>query len=304
MSTNTSVSVVASSGTAGAPGAVSMVANTGAFIQLGSQMWTYAAASNITSVTPSIGQIGTLVTISGSNLLGQGTTVASVSLVGVLAIVASADNFKITVVAASHPLAQIGDVVVTSNTGATATHLNGWQYGTAGSITTIVPANGQVGTFVTINGLFLKGYGASVASVTLCGFAASIMNQTDSWVVVEAGTGSVTATLGSVVITSSSGATTAKPNSFTYVVLGEITDVNPPSGAPGTRVTISGLNLCGGGASITNVTLGGFAATIATNPASSCARVIVIVIDYGLNTFGNIVLTTNSHAIITSLPNA
>ena len=98
LSTNTSVSVVASSGTAGAPGAVSMVANTGAFIQLGSQMWTYAAASNITSVTPSIGQIGTLVTISGSNLLFQGTTVASVSLVRVLAIVASADNFKITVV--------------------------------------------------------------------------------------------------------------------------------------------------------------------------------------------------------------
>ena len=182
--TNSGVSVVAGAGSAGSPGAVIMVANSGAIIQLGSQLWTYTAASNISSVLPSIGQVGTVVTISGSNLRGQGTSVASVTLAGDTAIILSEDNSQIIVVAASHPLALVGNVVVTSNTGATDTLVNGWQYGAEGSIIAVAPTSGHIGTYVTISMLFLRGHGTSVVSVTLCGFAASILDQNDSLVVV------------------------------------------------------------------------------------------------------------------------
>jgi len=52
-------------------GDVVITSDTGAIVRA-LQGWSYAAAVNITAVSPSRGQRGTLVTISGSGLLGAG----------------------------------------------------------------------------------------------------------------------------------------------------------------------------------------------------------------------------------------
>ena len=68
-STNTNVVVIAQSGVPGT-GNVELRADTGALI-VSSNGWTYSVASNISGVSPSVGQVGTTVVISGSSLRGQ-----------------------------------------------------------------------------------------------------------------------------------------------------------------------------------------------------------------------------------------
>ena len=110
----------------------------------------------ISSVTPSSGQLGTIVALSGQRMLGGGST-ASVTLAGVAAQVISAGASTTIVVAQSSGSTGVGDVQIVSDTGAVVTLSNGFDYETAGVITTVSPPSGQVGTIVTITGTTLRG---------------------------------------------------------------------------------------------------------------------------------------------------
>ena len=56
------------------------------------------------------------------------------------------------VVLAGFGTSEVGDVLVTSDTGGIATFPNGWRYILPGDIRAIIPDRGQVGTIVTILG--------------------------------------------------------------------------------------------------------------------------------------------------------
>ena len=80
----------------------------------------------------------------------------------------------------------VGDVQIVSDTGAVVTLSNGFDYKTAGVITTVSPPTGQVGTIVTITGTTLRGSADRVAQVTLANEAASVTSEVDTTVVVVA----------------------------------------------------------------------------------------------------------------------
>ena len=102
------------SDTAGA-GDIVLVANTGAIVSL-DDGFTYVADQVITKVDPASGQFGTVVTITGDSLLGGGASVASLTMAGVEAgNVTSETNTEIVVEIANNT-ADVGAVVITSDT--------------------------------------------------------------------------------------------------------------------------------------------------------------------------------------------
>jgi hypothetical protein len=113
----TSIEVTAASPDTAGVGDVVLVADSGAVVTL-VEGWTYVEAGEITKVEPASGQIGTRVTIYGSNLLAGGDDIDSVKLAGteVSKIVSATDDMVEVVAAAS--LSAEGEVVLVADTGA------------------------------------------------------------------------------------------------------------------------------------------------------------------------------------------
>ena len=87
------------------------------------------------SVSPSSGQVGTLVTIMGTNLLLGGDNVTVTGLGSGDANILSSNNTVILLVAVAGPFsAASGSIVVTANTGANITELNAWMHLERGNI--------------------------------------------------------------------------------------------------------------------------------------------------------------------------
>jgi hypothetical protein len=250
--TDVFISVIASAGSAGA-GDIVITADSGAIVTK-EDGWTYVEQGEIDSVVPENGQRGTLVTISGSNLLSGGSSVAEVLLAGVKANLISGSNDAVVVQAAVSDSHGAGDVVVTSDTGSYVALSDGFEYLVGGSITSVNPSNGQYGTVVTIAGSNLLGGGASISSVTLVGTEVeTIVGGNDEKVTVQAAVS--TAGAGDIVITANTGAVTTLVDGWEYLVAGEIDLVTPATGQVGTNVLIVGTNLLGGGASIESAKL-------------------------------------------------
>ena len=278
-------------------GDVVVVANTGATVSL-ADGFTYGNASRILSVSPVQGQQGTLVTITGSLMRGGGTAVTNVTLVGVPARIVSEADAKVVVQAGFklNNASVTGDVVVTSDSGAIATLANSFTYLPANIITSVTPASGQEGTFVTVRGLNLLGGGTVVASAQLAGINATVLNSSDTLVLLRAGPGPSSITKGDVVLTADSGAVVTDADAFTYLQPGDITLVTPTSGQVGTVVTIFG-SLCGGGSAVAKVQLADFPATI--DRQQNCQLVVVIAQDYGANVTGDVVVESDTGALVT-----
>jgi hypothetical protein len=249
---------VTSSFTVGS-GKVVVLADTGAEATLADE-FEYLEVGVVDEVLPAVGQLGTTVTISGSNLLGGGDEFDSVTLGGVLAVVQTFDNEKVVVVAtASHALVG-GAVVLVSDTGAIVQRDGQFDYAAQSNITSVEPASGQEGTTVTIRGTDLRGHANFVDSVTLVGEEATILNETDDFITAVAaasGAGS-----GDVVVTADTGAVAPLEGGFVYYTKGEVNDVSPSSGQYGSIVTISGVALRARGTEVVEVTLGGVLASI------------------------------------------
>ena len=126
-------------------------------------------AGAINAVQPVQGQYDTLVTITGTNLLGYGNQLSAVTLVGISVLqVVSASDTSVIVRANLSNTAQQGDVVLTNNLGATVVLADGlaknsmtnglWTYVAPAVITSVSPSAGQGNTRVTIigTGLYLS----------------------------------------------------------------------------------------------------------------------------------------------------
>ena len=278
---------------------ISVVANTGAITER-IDAFSFVQPGNITSISPTSGQRGTRVTINGANLLQGTLQVSSVRLAGVLAQVSgSPSNTEIQVVA-STSMPNYGSVEITLSSGAFINSTDvAFQYNTAGSITSVSPKNGTIGTRMTIQGTGLLGGGASISTVRLDGVIANVSSTSDTSIIVVAQQAADSATPGRVEIVSDTGSIVSVDASWSYSQLGSITSITPSIGQKGIMVTISGTNLLGSsGGQVTSVTLAGVSATV----VSSTNSTVVVRAGYiSSAATGPVQLTVDSGPMITSM---
>lgn len=176
---------------------------------------------SISSISPTIGPVGTLVTISGGGLTGA----TAVSFNGTPA---SFTPVSATTVTATVPAtATTGQISVVTPTGTAKSGT----FRVRPTITSFVPGSATIGTSVVITGTTFVG----VTAVKFHGTAATSYNvdsSTQVTAVVPAGT-----TTGTISVTTAGGTGTS---STSFTVLPEIDSLSPSSGPAGTPVTITG----------------------------------------------------------------
>jgi hypothetical protein len=257
-------------------------------------MFEYGTPGDITEVSPSYGQFKTEVTVSGSNLRGYGQAVDEVWLAGVRATIETETDTEIQIVVTASE-AKVGDVKLVANSGAIVTEPQGWTYRTKGEVTKIEPTSGQISTEVTISGTSLLGHGKKVTEVKLAGYVAKIEFQSDTKLIVIAAPGSSQQSEGPVVLTVDTGAiVTTDSIEFTYLQPSVIGTVTPNKGRAGSRVTIFGSSMCGGGTKIVEVKLATVVAKLID--VTECGRIVVEATDYGISTTGDVLLVSDSGA--------
>ena len=275
---DTEIHVVSVSGDSGAAAgdSIVLVADSGA-ITTQAGVWTYISPGDVTSVSPSEGQFGTVVTISGSNLLGGGTDFSSIMLAGIeVGGVGAYSDTDIEVIVAEPTAASVGDVVITSTSGAQVTESNGFSYLTQGVLQDVVPASGVGGTVVVITGERMLGGGTTSDAVTFGSLLVErYISVTDSRIEVAVAV-SATSTVGSdIVIISDTGAVTLLPGAWDYLSAGVIGSVSPSSGQFNTQVTLAGTGLRAGGGGVVSVTLAGVEQGFVTESDSEVTLVVV-----------------------------
>ena len=284
-------------------GPIVLTSDNGAVVTSTSLNWTYIVPGQITAVTPTEGQLGTLVTINGSNLLGNGTSLLNVTLSGLQTrIVSSSPNVVVAEASSDVNNDAVGDIVITANTGATVIRRQGWIYRPRGTITNISPTSGQFGTRVTITGNNVLAYGSKVVSATVANITVlSVVEASSSQVVLRVGEAAFGVS-GNVVLVANTGASVSSLNIlFTYSQPGNITSISPTSGGEGTLVTVVGYLLHGAGTFTSSVKLNG--ATVRQIVYDSETRVIVVAgpTPVGAPTLsGTVETTSNTGAIVRS----
>ena len=196
---------------------------------------------------------------------------------------------------------------------------NNINYRLAGTVATVAPPTGQLGTEVTISGMNLLGYGSlslSLSQVHLGDNQAEILSSSQTQVVVrassgQAGSGSVqlntTQEVNGVVL---DGPYTSRAGVWTQLQDGQITEITPPAAQVGSLIYLCGNALLGGGSSIVNVTFIGttvsnFSSSLISDPISGpptqCISAVVPPLSGGLM-MGEVNLTADTSAIIVTQP--
>jgi hypothetical protein len=294
---STAIDVVVAEGSAGS-GAVIITSNTGAVVTEADGFAYIEKAHNI-ALTPNAGQQGTRIAIGGVGMLQGGTPAATVTFGSVNTTIdlGSSDSLINVVVDQSGVANEVVDVVIVADTGAIATAASGYTSVAAGVVQKVNPAFGQYGTRVNISGDNLLGGGSEIVSITLASVQVEtiVPGGTDELVsVVVAMTNFVG--VGDVVLIADTGAITTQVGGWEYPPAGIISDISPNSGHYGTRVTISGSNLFGHGASIVSVKLAGTKVLEVTKQLPSSIEVVAAA---SLEGPGSVQIITDSGAIIT-----
>ena len=233
----------------GVSGEVTIEADTGAIVESSpNTVFTYAT---VTSVSPSQGQVGTEVTISGIELLsGYSDLQPLVYLSDVLATVISFTADSILVRAedptgsfmsgsGQSPLniinvpGSVAIVVTRDSRVFNVSAADRWTYLESGEIAQVEPDFGQYGTKITLRGTNLLGYSSGLREALINGTAAMIVSQSNTEVVLEAPDIS---TLGHVdiVLSSDNGAAVSLDQAFEYRAKGVIDTLDPTTGQNGT----------------------------------------------------------------------
>ena len=249
---------------------VTIVSDTFAIVTSAPNAWRFVVEGRVTRVTPTEGQSGTFVNLAGTGLLGNGVNIISVYLDGVLAnVVDSPSNTEVRVRISTNNQRRMGfasgEVRIIANTGAIVTAAPGITFNVRepGVITGFSPRIGREGTYITITGINLHGFGGDIVNATVAGI--SVMPNSiqfdisnTSIVVVRAGPSS-TATSGIIQLSIETGSTVISNTTynFTYVAPGNITMVTPSSGVEGTGVLITGDSLYITNTSLISVFLAG-----------------------------------------------
>jgi len=203
----------------------------------------------ITIFAPTIGPVGTTVTISGADFTGA--TAVTFNGVSASFTVTSATAIQAAVPAG----ATTGSLRVTTP-GGTATSTSSFTVLSPPTITIFAPTSGPVGTSVTINGTNFTG----ATAVAFNGLGASFAVTSDT--AIQA-TVPARATTGPMSVTTPAGTATSS-GAFTVVNPPTITIFAPTIGPVGTTVTISGADFTGATAVTFNGVSASFTVTSAT----------------------------------------
>lgn len=312
-SSNTSVIVAAGASGIPGPGDIVLVADTGATTTV-ADAWTYVTPAVITSISPSSGQVGTRVTIVGTDLLLGGDFVEEVRLSGIpVAIVVSFNDTHIVCIAAPGENGT-GEVEFRVNTEATAIATLAFTYLQEGTVDTVVPGAGYVGTSVSLLGTRLLGGGSQVAAVhvgtvTNASHANTRITYGNNTVIQFVYQGALDTGTYNISIVSDTGAVVSVPESWTVLQGGIISAVNPASGREGTRVYITGTNMLAGGSEARTVIINGVSATAVSTSSSVGNQTIVAIVgafQEGLNgssgfAFNNVTVVAENGGITTVL---
>jgi len=257
--------------------------------------WKY---SQIVSISPSTGQRGTLVTLSGIGLFIDGTAVKNVKLAAIdVEKIVSANESYVIVQAGESAASVPSAVTIFANTGAAIDKAFFFKYLDPSIITAVSPTSGQLGTRVTILGNRFYGGGTRITLVQLGDTVATILSANDTTIVVRA----VSSVAASSVITIVSD-TNARTVGGSWQQLTDAVITNATtSGQLGTLVEIVGLRLfCGAAGSnpITVVTLVNVSAEI----ISQSDTTVVVRAQESTPGQGDILLTTSTGAYVL-LPN-
>jgi hypothetical protein len=216
----TNTSIVVSLPSNANPGAVPVIVNTAEGTNSNSASFT--VIPSIASFAPSIGPVGTTVTMSGANFGTSGV----VTFDGIAAMILSWSSTSLSVVVPTG--ASAGNVVVTSNSESSNTAV--FTVLPTPSIAGLSTSSGAVGTLVTITG---TNFGSSQGTVTFNGTVATPTSWSAGSIVVPV---PAVATSGNVVITVSG----VPSNGVNFMVVPTITSLSPTSGTVGTLVVIAG----------------------------------------------------------------
>lgn len=220
--------------------------------------FTVAGSPTVTSFTPTSGEVGKEITITGTNFTGA-TAVKFNATAATTMNVVSATSIKANVPAG----ATKGKISVTNAVG-TGTSADDFTVLVAPVVTSFTPAFGPPETSVEITGTGFTGATAVKFNNTTATF--TLNSDTKITAKVPAG-----ATTGKINVTNPAG-NDDSPTDFSIEPF--ITTLNPVTAATGATVTITGTNL-----SSATVKFGGFTATKSNNTSTS----ITVTVPAGLN---------------------
>ena len=272
--------------------------------------FTYLAESVVIDVTPDSGQRGTVVTVTGHQLLGGGRFIQTATLAGLTTRIMNSSNSTIVLEVLNNinrAESLVGDVVLTADSGAVVRQQRGWTAVVPSVISTVLPASGQFGTIVNISGINLLQGGLEIRVILLAGIEVyDIINVSTSYILVRASNATANLT-GPVRIELNTGAYYQSNVNWVYTVPTTISRVFPEIGAVGSTITIQLANFTT--ENITMVTIGNISATILTRSGDSVSvtvptsnyssEVVTIVIE----TASGLIVTRNDAFTIEELGN-
>ncbi|EDQ84002.1 uncharacterized protein MONBRDRAFT_13240, partial [Monosiga brevicollis MX1] len=297
--TNVLVRVLLPRGPSKGNATLRITASTGAYAVLNNAV-EYLEDANLTSVVPFSGQYGTRVTVTGTNLLLGGTRILSARLAGVEAVIASANNSHVVLLAGrGSGLAGSGPLLLISDSLASFTSDSSvFSYLDLGDVDSVVPSRGVSGAVVTLTGTNLLGGGSSLTSVTFGSSSATVLSATSTRVVVQT---SLAPALTPVDLTlvADTGAEITQSRGFQFVALPVISSIVPTSGNRGTRVTIQGQRLLLGAEALHSVgfNISGASATILS---ASASELVVQLAETVAEQAAQLVLTSIDNATVTT----
>jgi hypothetical protein len=189
---------------------------------------------SIADFSPKVGPIGTIVTVTGTNLLNINTL--EVGTIAGLNITPSTDGTSLTFVVAPTTVSALININIGGNIYSTAENFVVVQPPTIASPLAFTPTSGIAGTEVTV-------YGTNFTWLTSVSFAGisttSFQVIDDNTVVVNVPNNALTGVIG---VTNPAGTATSTDN---FTVIPSISGFNPTEGGIGTVVTVFGTNLLG-----------------------------------------------------------
>jgi hypothetical protein len=183
----------------------------------------------ISSFSPAAGSVGTVITVTGTNLL----SITSASIDGVVPPITpvSATQLKLTVPA---DVFHTGYITLTNAAGSV---MSATPFKSAPKVSSFTPTSGVRGSWVSIHGDVFTG-----ATAVKFGSVPATFQVWDHWTI--AAEVPSTATSGKISVTTPGG-TGASLSNFTVILPPTISSFSPTSGVAGTVVTINGANLTG-----------------------------------------------------------
>ena len=206
------------------------------------------------------------------------------------------------------------NIVMQNIKGELARLVDGFTYIQEGEIIKVTPRSGQQGTIVTVIGFGLLGGGSFIQSATLTNLPATVVNSSDSLVVLKVTRNNDNSNiLGDIILIANTGAVMRQLRGWTAAIPAVISTVHPEEGQLGTYVTITGSNLLQDDLNISSVQLAGinaysiesFSSTAivvrASNASFSLRGSVKIILDTGAYTESSVLWTYTTQTIISSV---